>query len=100
MTKYNVNNVLTDMKAQLEFLMNIYNRLMMSDQDVAFNTTTVDYRSLNGYIKLMRCATNSKKYKKLNKSRLSRPTTANRTINITSTIHKNYKCYSGYYYYC
>jgi len=98
MTKYNVNVVSTDMKARLEFMMNIYNRLMMSDQDVVYNKTTNDYRSLNGYIKLMQCATNSKKHKKSNKSRFSRPTIANRTTNITSAIHKNYKCYSGYYF--
>lgn len=94
MTKYNVNAVSSDMKARLEFMMNIYNRLMMSDQDVVSNKTTADYRSLNGYIKLMQCATNSKKHKKSNKSRSCRSTVANKTINITSAIHKNYKNYS------
>lgn len=94
MTKYNVNAVSSDMKARLEFMMNIYNRLMMTDQDVVSNKTTSDYRSLNGYIKLMQCATNSKKHKKSNKSRSCRSTVANKTINITSAIHKNYKNYS------
>uniref|UniRef100_A0A2S2P7Z6 Uncharacterized protein n=1 Tax=Schizaphis graminum TaxID=13262 RepID=A0A2S2P7Z6_SCHGA len=95
MTKYNVNVVSSDMKGRLEFMMNIYNRLMMSDQEVAPNKTTADYRSLNGYIKLMQCATNSKKYKKYNKSRSYRPTAANKNINITSTIQRNYKNYSS-----
>lgn len=94
MTKYNVNVVSSDMKARLEFMMNIYNRLMMSDQDVS-NKTTADYCSLNGYIKLMQCASNSKKHKKSNKNRLCRPTIGNRTINnISSVIQKNYKNYS------
>jgi len=82
------------MRARLEFMMNIYNRLMMSDQNAVCNKTTADYRSLNGYIKLMQCATNSKKHRKQNKSRLSRSTTVNKTTNATSAIHKNYKCYS------
>lgn len=94
MTKYNVNVVSSDMKGRLEFMMNIYNRLMMSDQEVVPNKTTADYRSLNGYIKLMQCATNSKKYKKSNKSRSYRPIAANKNINIPSAIQKNYKNYS------
>ncbi|XP_022167341.1 uncharacterized protein LOC111031611 isoform X2 [Myzus persicae] len=95
MTKYNVNVVSSDMKGRLEFMMNIYNRLMMSDQEVTPNKTTADYHLLNGYIKLMQCATNSKKNKKSNKSRSYRPTAANKTINITSAIQKNYKNYSS-----
>lgn len=96
MTKFNVNVVSADMKARLEFMMNIYNRLM-SDQDVASNKTTADYRSLNGYIKLMQCATNSKKHKKSIKNRSGRLISTNRTINIAS-MHKNYKNYSRYLY--
>jgi len=94
MTKYNVNVVSSDMRARLEFMMNIYNRLMMSDQDVMSSKNNTDYHPLNGYIKLMQCATNSKKHKKSNKSRSCRPMGANRTINSTSTAHKNYKNYS------
>lgn len=93
MTKYNVNVVSSDMKARLEFMMNIYNRLMMSDQDVPDKTTS-SCHSLNGYIKLMQCATNKKKLKESYKSRSYRSTRANRTINITSAIQKNYKNYS------
>lgn len=94
MTKYNLNVVSSDMKGRLEFMMNICNRLMMSDQEVTSNKTTADYRSLNGYIKLMQCATNSKKHKKSNKSRSYRTTAANKTINIASASQRNYKNYS------
>lgn len=90
MTKYNMNTVSSDMKARLEFMMNIYNRLM-SDQDTIPHKTTTDYRSLNGYIKLMQCATNSKKSKKLNKIRTCRLMGVNRTINPTSFTQKTYK---------
>lgn len=90
MTKYNVNVVSSDMKGRLEFMMNIYNRLMMTDED-KFNKTS-DNCSLNGYIKLMKCATNSKKYKKSNKVRTCWSSTSNKTI--TSAIQKNYKNYS------
>lgn len=93
MPKYNVSVVSSDLKARLEFMMNIYNRLMMPDQEVPDKTAS-NCRSLNGYIKLMQCATNKKKLKESYKSRSYRSTRANRTINITSAVPKNYKNYS------
>ncbi|XP_050436687.1 uncharacterized protein LOC126843305 [Adelges cooleyi] len=97
MTKFNMNVVSSDMRARLEFMMNIYNRLILSNPGGGATTKNgTDYCSLNGYIKLMQCATNSKKQKKPNKiSRSSRPL-AYRNINITSsTSHKSYKNYSS-----
>lgn len=91
-TKYNVNVISTDMKGRLEFMMNIYNRLMMSDQDILPNKLSSDYRPLNGYMKLMRCAVNSKKHKKSNKK--SHLKVSNKSINLKSAIQKNYKDYS------
>lgn len=91
-TKYNANVVSTDMKGRLEFMMNIYNHLMMSDQDILPNKPSSD-RPLNGYMKLMRCAVNSKKLKKSNKK--SCFTTANKPINIRSAVQKNYKDYNS-----
>lgn len=90
MTKYNVNVISSDMKGRLEFMMNIYNRLMMTDEDKFHKTS--DNRSLNGYIKLMKCATNSKKHKKSNKFRSCWSSTSNKTK--TSATQKNYKNYS------
>lgn len=86
MTKYNMNVVSSDMKGRLEFMMNIYNSLMMTDVDKSNKTS--DNRSLNGYIKLMKCATNSKKQKKSNKFRSCWSSTSNKTI--TSAVQKNY----------
>lgn len=94
MTKYNVNSVSSDMKARLEFMMNIYNRLMLSDQDIIPHKTSADYRAFNGYIKLMQCATNSKKHKKLNKIRSSRSSGTNKFTIPTLTTQKRYKNYS------
>lgn len=91
-TKYNMNVVSTDMKGRLELMMNIYNRLMMSDQDMLPNKPSPAYRPVNGYMKLMRCAVNSKKLKKSTKKR--RLTSANKPINMRSAIQKNYKDYS------
>lgn len=93
MAKYNMGIVSPDMKARLDFMMNIYNRLMMSDQDATPHKTTADYCSLNGYIKLMQCATNSKKNKKLNKARLCRLVGEKRFIKASST-QRNNKNYS------
>lgn len=90
----NLNVVSSDMKVRLEFMMNIYNRLMMSDQEVVSTKTTADYRSLNGYIKLMQRATNSRKHIKSTKSNLCRSAATNRNFNITSTNKKNYKHYN------
>lgn len=90
MTKYNMNIVSHDMKARLEFMMNIYNRLIMSDKDVIPHKTAADYRSLNGYIKLMQCATYSKKNKKLNKTRLCRSAGASRATLAQKNYKKNY----------
>lgn len=78
-----------DMKARMEFMMNIYHHLMKSDQNAIPHKTTADYRSLNGYIKLMQCATNSKKYKKLNKTRSRHSVGANKVINFTSAQRNN-----------
>lgn len=89
MTKYNVNVVSSDMKGRLEFMMNIYNRLMMTDEDKSIKSS--DNRSLNGYIKLMKCASNSKKHKKSNKVRSCWSSTSNKTI---TAIEKKYKNYS------
>lgn len=94
MTKFNVNVVSSEMKARLEFMMNIYNRLMITDQDVESNKTTTDYHSFNGYMKLMQCATNSKTNKKSNKNRPVRPIAANRNIKVNSTNQKYYEKYS------
>lgn len=96
MTKCNMNAVSSDMKSRLEFMMNIYNRLMMTDQDVVSNKTTSDYCSFNGYRQLMQCAINSKKHKKSNKSLSCRSILANKTIKRTSAFHKNYKNYKNY----
>lgn len=92
MTKYNLSVIPPDMRARLEFMMNIYDRLMV-DQDIVPSKNTGNYGSFNGYMQLMRCAENSKKHKKSNKSQSRRSLTSNKTNNIL-TSQKKHKHYS------
>lgn len=94
MAKYNLNVISPDMRARLEFMMNIYDRLTMSDQDIVPSKNTGNCGSLNGYIQLMQCAANSKKHKKSNKSQSGRILASNKTNNIILASHKKHKNYS------
>ncbi|XP_050534596.1 uncharacterized protein LOC126901828 isoform X2 [Daktulosphaira vitifoliae] len=92
MTKFNMNVVSSDMRARLEFMMNIYNRLMLSNpEDELTGKNRSDYCSLNGYIKLMQCATNSKKPKKSIKCRANRPVSYKNNNVPPTGSHKSYK---------
>lgn len=80
MTKYHTSAVAPDMKARMELVMNIYDHLKKLEQDAIPHKTSDDLDSINGYINLMQCATNSKKNKKLKKTSLHCTVGSKRTI--------------------